>query len=166
MRTVGGAEREDTHVNESRADLALICRVHARFCALPLAHVVEAMRPLPVEAVAGAPPFVRGLAVIRGVPVPVVDAAQLLGAQAAQADRFVTMTVGTRCVALAVNSVLGVRTLPADLLQALPPLLQEAGADVVAAIALLDAELLLVLNGSRLLSEDVWAALDTPGAAT
>jgi purine-binding chemotaxis protein CheW len=133
---------------------------------MPLAHVVETMRPLPVEAVTGAPHFVRGLAVIRGVPVPVVDAAQLLGTQTNQADRFVTMTVGSRCVALAVDSVLGVRAIPADSLQAMPPLLQEAGADVVAAIGLLDAELLLVLNGGRLLSEDVWAGLDTSGAAT
>ena len=153
-------------MNEPKACLALICRVQARFCAMPLAHVVETMRPLPVEAVTGAPHFVRGLAVIRGVPVPVVDAAQLLGTQTNQADRFVTVTVGSRCVALAVDSVLGVRAIPADSLQAMPPLLQEAGADVVAAIGLLDAELLLVLNGGRLLSEDVWAGLDTSGAAT
>lgn len=36
------------------------------------------MRPLPVAAVAGAPDFVAGVAIIRGDAVPVVDAARLL----------------------------------------------------------------------------------------
>jgi purine-binding chemotaxis protein CheW len=150
-------------VDNGNADLSLICRVQTRLCAIPLGHVIETMRPLPTEAIVGAPPFVRGLAVIRGAPVPVVDAARLLGATQAQAARLVTMTVGARRVALAVDSVLGVRAIPAGSLHELPPLLHEAGADVVAAIGLLDAELLLVLHATRLLPEDAWAALDMPG---
>ncbi|KQW02895.1 hypothetical protein ASC87_00640 [Rhizobacter sp. Root1221] len=131
---------------------------------MPLAHVVETMRPLPVEAVAGAPHFVRGLAVIRGMPVPVVDAAHLLGELAAPANRFVTVIAGERRVALAVDSVLGVREVPTDSLHQLPPLLQEAGGDVVAAIGLLDAELLLVLSSTRLLPDDSWAGNAALGA--
>ena len=130
-------------------------------CALPLGHVVETLRPLPVEPLAGAPAFVQGLCVIRGVPRPVVDAARLLGAQAPgalppdrSAARFVTVWAGARQVALAVDAVLGVRTVPPDSLQALPPLLHEAGAEAVAAVGRLDAELLLVLRSSRLLPEE------------
>jgi purine-binding chemotaxis protein CheW len=152
-------------VGDRNAELSLICRVQARLCALPLAHVVETMRALPVEAVAGAPHFVRGLAVIRGAPVPVVDTASLLGAPAAAADRFVTVVAGDRQVALAVDSVLGVRTISAGSLHELPPLLHDAGADVVAAIGLLDAELLLVLNSSRVLPDDSWLGADAPGVA-
>jgi purine-binding chemotaxis protein CheW len=152
-------------VNDRRDDLLLICRVQTRLCALPLEHVVETMRPLPTATVAGSPHFVRGLAVIRGDPVPVIDAARLLGAQDAQAERFVTITAGGRRVALAVDSVLGVRAVPADSLQQLPPLLHEAGADVVASIGLLDAELLLVLHSTRLLPDDVWLAGEASGPA-
>jgi purine-binding chemotaxis protein CheW len=152
-------------VDKGNANLSLVCRVQTRLCALPLGQVVEIMRALPTEAIAGAPHFVRGLAVIRGAPVPVVDAARLLGATDVQAGRFVTVTVGTRCVALAVDSVVGVRAVPAGSLHELPPLLHEAGADLVAAIGLLDTELLLVLRATRLLPEDAWAELDTPGAA-
>ena len=161
----GRRERRGRGVDDRNADLSLICRVQARLCALPLTHVVETMRALQVEAVAGAPHFVRGLAVIRGVPVPVVDAARLLGAQDAPADRFVTITAGERRVALAVDSVLGVRAVPAGSLHQLPPLLHEAGADVVAAIGLLDAELLLVLHSTCLLPDDAWAGGEAPGAA-
>lgn len=152
-------------MNEPKADLSLICRVDARLCALPLVHVIETMRPLPVETIVGAPHFVRGLAVIRGAPVPVVDTAELLGAPAAPANRFVTVIVGERLVALAVGSVLGVREVLTGSLHQLPPLLHEAGADVVAAIGLLDAELLLVLRGARLLPDNAWAEGAALGAA-
>lgn len=124
-------------------------------CALPLAHVVETLRPLPVEPLAGAPAFVQGLCVIRGEPRPVVDAARLLSTPAPgeppTTARFVTVRTGAQQVALAVDAVLGVRTVPPESLQDLPPLLQEACAEAVAAIGRLDAELLLVLRSSRLL---------------
>jgi purine-binding chemotaxis protein CheW len=152
--------RRERFVDGGDADLSLVCRVQGRLCALPLEHVIETMRPLPTAVIAGAPHFVRGLAVIRGAPVPVLDVASLLGETAASSGRFVTLTVGMRRVALAVGSVLGVRAIPAASLQGLPPLLNEAGSEVVASIGRLDAELLWVLQSSRLLSADAWAALD------
>lgn len=149
----------------SDAGLSLVCRVQGRLCALPLEHVVETMRPQPVEHVAGAPRFVRGLALIRGAPTPVVDGASLVADAGIRGGRLVTLAVGSRCVALAVDSVLGVRAIPADSRCALPPLLSDAGADVVAAVGVLDAELLLVLHGARLLSDEDWTRLDLPGCA-
>ena len=147
-------------VDNRAPDLSLVCRVQGRLCALPLGHVIETMRPLPTVVVAGTPPFVRGLAVIRGTPLPVLDVASLLGEADASPGRFVTLTVGLRHVALAVDSVLGVRAIPPGSLRRLPPLLHEAGSEVVASIGLLDAELLLVLQSSRLLAEDAWEVLD------
>ena len=150
-----------------RTDLSLICRVHGRLCALPLHDVIETMRPLPMQVVAGAPHFVRGLAVIRGEPVPVVDAARLLGEEDASAslERWITLTVGPRRVALAVEGVLGVRRLPADGRHALPPLLGDVSRDLLSELGLLDESLLLVLQGGRLLSDDVWAGLAARGSA-
>ncbi len=139
----------------------LICRVASRLCALSLKHVAETMRPLPVEAVAGMPQFVLGIAVIRGSPVPVVDGVRLLVAagEPSKATRFVVIRVGERRVALAVGSVLGIRSLEAASLGGLPPLLGDANADVVAALGTLDSDLLLVLEGSRMLPASAWAAL-------
>lgn len=146
-------------------ELSLICRVRARLCALPLQHVVEILRPLPVEPLAGAPPFVRGIAMLRGAPVPVVDAATLLGENRGPAQRYVTLAIGQRRVALAVGEVLGVRAVPAQSVQALPPLLQEAAADIVTAIGRLDADLLLMLGGMRLLPDTLWALPASAGAS-
>lgn len=144
---------------------ALLVRSGSRLCAIPLHHVVETLRPLPVESLAGAPPFLRGLAVIRGEAVPVVDLGFLLGAgQAAETGRFVTLTVGDRRIALAVEAVLGLRELDASDLSETPPLLQELDPDLVEAVGALDGQLLLVLRGARLVPEKVWE-LVLPGRA-
>lgn len=133
----------------------LICRVQTRLCALPMQYVVEIMRPLPVEAMADAPQFVRGLSVLRGDPVPVVDAARLVCHADSQPGRFVSLVVGERRVLLAVDQVLGVRPVAAGTLRVLPPLLGNAGADFVDAIGLLDEQLLLILRAVRLLPEEL-----------
>lgn len=147
---------------DAQASPWLVCRVGALLCALPLEHVVEVMRLLPIETVAGAVPPVRGLSLIRGAPVPVVDAGALIGESAARAERLVTIRIGERCVALAVESVVGIRPIAAQALQRLPPLLRDAASETVAAIGTLDAQLLFFLNAARIVPQDV---LDRLGAA-
>jgi purine-binding chemotaxis protein CheW len=133
----------------------LLARARGRMCALPLACVVETMRPLPVTPLAGAPAFVRGLAVIRGEAVPVVDLAALLfGPAVEEPTRFVTLRVGDRRVALATGEVVGVRALPTAGAP-LPPLLDGSTA-ALAALGRLDGALLLVLEGARLLEDAPW----------
>lgn len=139
----------------------LLCRVGTRLCAVPLEHVVETLRPLRVEPLAGAQDFVLGVAILRGTPVPVVDAARLLGAASSNPARFVSLRVGERSIALAVDAVEDVRVLgPAELAE-LPPLLREARAEVLEALGRLDADLLLVLRSASLVPASVWAQLDS-----
>jgi purine-binding chemotaxis protein CheW len=127
-------------------------------CALPLRDVIETLRPLPIEPLAGAPAYVCGLSILRGSPVPVVDLGLLLGVEQVRATRLVALRVGARSAALAVGEVLGVRPLAGG--SALPPLLQQAGHGAIETLGSLDQELLLVLQGARLVPEDVYALLD------
>jgi len=120
-----------------------------------MADVIETMRPQPIEALAGAPGFVLGLAVIRGEPVPVVDVARLLGTDGAP-RRFVTVRGARRPIALAVDAVLGVRAVAADHLSELPPLAGAVAAEAVAAIGTLDAKLLVVLQAARVVPDAVF----------
>jgi purine-binding chemotaxis protein CheW len=147
-------------VNHRGAGLSLFCRIQGRLCALPLERVRESMRPLPIEPLGGASTFVSGLAVIRGETVPIVDAARLFGACDSSPGRWVTLTVGERCIALAVDSVQGVLALPAESLTTLPALLREAGGDVVEATGVHDAELLLLLASAHWVPEELWTRLD------
>jgi purine-binding chemotaxis protein CheW len=155
-------ERDGEHVSRRAPERGaiLVCRIATRLCALPVGVVIETMRRLPVEPIAGAPPFVAGLAIIRGEPVPVVDAARLLGAEPGQASRFVTLRTAPRPIALAVDDVLGVHRLAPGALVALPALAGAIAGDAVAAIGALEARLLMVLETARLVPPAVFELVE------
>lgn len=119
------------------------------------------MRPLPVETVPGVPSFVRGTAIVRGKPTPVIDLRDLLGDEVDRPPaRLVTVRVDAeRRVGLLVDEVLGLRNAATLSGEPLPPLLADAGAGVVDELARLDGQLLTILRAGSLLPEDVWARL-------
>jgi purine-binding chemotaxis protein CheW len=118
------------------------------------------MRPQAIRPVAGAPPSVFGIAVIRGLVVPVVDAARLLGDEDGAASRLVLMKADRRHVALAVEEVVGVQDLSDEAKGALPPLLGQMNAEVVSSIGTLDSELVVLLGSVRFVPDSVWAAVE------
>ena len=138
---------------------ALIVGVQSCACAMPLMHVIEVMRPLPIGPISGAVSFVRGMSIVRGIPTPVVDLASLLGAPNGVNGRLVTLRLGNRQVALCVSAVLGVRELDSLTIQELPPLLYGAPSDVIDAIGTLDSQILFVLRSGWRLPDEVWQAL-------
>jgi purine-binding chemotaxis protein CheW len=144
----------------------LLCRAGTYLCALPLERVVEIMRVLPIEAVSGAPRYVRGICIIRGSPVPVVDTGLLLCDQAIRPERLVTIRAGVRTIALAVETVLGIRAVGAEASNQLPPLLRDAATATIAGIGTLDAELLFFLRTARIVPEELLDRLDAEGAAS
>jgi purine-binding chemotaxis protein CheW len=139
----------------------LVARAGEKRLALRLGDVVEVMRPLPVSTLAGTPSFVLGAAIVRGSAVPVIDARALLGERPGSSPdaRFVSLRTGERRTVLAVDAVLGVRTLDADSVPEMPPLLREAGQFVSQRLGTLDRDLLLVLDAGRLVPEAAWRAM-------
>ena len=139
----------------------LLVRAGTLTCALPVSHVVETMRPLPIEPLANAPAFVRGLSIIRGAPVPVVDLGALLNTPSSRPPpRFVTVRAGKRRVALAVDGILGLRDLASLSLDDMPPLLREASSETIELLGSLDSEFLLVLRAGGVVPHEVWDMLD------
>jgi purine-binding chemotaxis protein CheW len=153
----------ESNADNGETTFWLLCRVGSILCALPLEHVIETMRILPLERIAGAPAFVRGLSIIRGAPVPVVDVALVVGDEVTPSLRLVVIRMAARTVALAVDSVVGITALAPVMFDALPPLLQEAAAGTIGAIGMRDSDFLVVLRSGRLVPEDVLALLDGAG---
>ncbi len=153
-------------VHASENSLVLVVMAGECACAFPVQHVAETMRPLPIEPLAGTPAFVRGVAVIRGAPTPVIDLKALLknGENSAIYGRFVTLKLGDRRVALGVDSVVGLKNLNAAQLADLPPMLRDVATDLISAVSTREAQLLLVLQASRLVPDEVWAGLATAEA--
>jgi purine-binding chemotaxis protein CheW len=135
----------------------LLCRSGGRTCAIPLQHVGETMRALPIDPVPDLPACVAGAAMVRGAVTPVLDLGCLIGAnpdtRTGAGRYFVSLRIGGRQAALAVDAVLGVASLGAGELEQTPPLLAAGAEAAVGAIAARDAALLLVLQASRLLPE-------------
>ena len=145
---------------------ALFCRVGNVRLALPLPHVAEILRPLRLEPLARAPAFVRGVSIIRGQAVPVIDTAALLGvASDGSPRRLVRLRLGSRAVALTLDEVFGVHALDDARQDVLPPLLRDAVGEAVSAIAALDGELLWVLQHALSLPQDLWPAMAAERAA-
>ena len=106
------------------------------------------------------PSYVDGVAMIRGEPVPVVRLARLLKMdQAAEPARLVVVRTGRGRVALGVDGVIGVRSLKAATIQSVPPLLADAS-ELIAGLGSLDRELLIVLQASRILPDEVWNSIE------
>ncbi|HEU4682512.1 MAG TPA: chemotaxis protein CheW, partial [Gemmatimonadales bacterium] len=124
-------------------------------------------RPLPIESIAGMPEFIRGVSVIRGAPVPVVDLGALLQTsdRSDTYGRFVTVKIGERRVAVAVDGVVGLRNLDLTQIGELPPLLRASDTHVIDAIGTCDAQLLVVLRSMRIVPDEVWMALEAREAA-
>ncbi|GAB7037005.1 MULTISPECIES: chemotaxis protein CheW [Catenuloplanes] len=118
--------------------LSLIFRAGTVLCALPLGDIVELMRPLPIQPLAGSAHYVRGVSVVRGVAVPVLDLGRLLGDFDTAAERFVTTKAGG---VLAIGAVLGVRDVHPETGREAPSM-----GGVVAAVGVLDAEPLMFLD--------------------
>jgi purine-binding chemotaxis protein CheW len=144
----------------------LVVRAQAYLCALPLHAVIETMRPLPIEPLAGVPPFVRGMSIIRGEPTPVIDLALLLGATRELPWRFVTVRSAGRQVALSVGAVAGIYDLDSRVMDQLPPLLRSAAAEFVQSVSILDEQFLFALRSGWELPLEVWQAMTAQEVAT
>lgn len=137
----------------------LLCRVGTVLCALPIEQVIEIMRPFAIEPVAGAPQYVLGVSIIRGVPVAVVDLGRIAGDRATRSERLIAVTAATRTIALAVDAVLGIQTVTADAFGQLPPVLRDVATDAISAMGARDTELIVFLRTARIVPDDVLARL-------
>jgi purine-binding chemotaxis protein CheW len=147
-------------MQEASGEQVVLVQAGSHRCALPVGVVLETLRPLPFRPLAGAPAEVLGVAVVRGSPVPVVDLALLVAGapSASPARRWVMVRCGARAAALAVDGVTGIRRLPPG--AATAPLLAGAAQGALAALRVRDAELVVVLEASRLVSESALEALE------
>jgi purine-binding chemotaxis protein CheW len=127
--------------------------------ALPLKDVIETMRPLPIQPVADTPDAVLGLSVIRGEAVPVIDIGLLLGMAPAKPARFVLARGEKRHFALAVTGAVSIASFEPGAWRELPPLAHGVQLALIDQIAVVDRELVLLLNALRIVPAEVWGLL-------
>ncbi len=122
-------------------------------CLLEVGFVLETMRPPPITPAPGSGPAVRGVSVVRGRPIPVVDLEVLLsGTSTSAARRLVTVTAMGRVMGLLVTEVLGVRAVSAGAGDEAPPLLPGLE-HVTERLGVADGALFAVLAATRVIEE-------------
>ncbi|MFZ1990435.1 MAG: chemotaxis protein CheW [Alphaproteobacteria bacterium] len=139
----------------------LMFRTAGHVAALPISHVVETLRALPIESVSGAPPHVIGLSIIRGAPTAIVDTALLFGREPTKHQRTVVVRVGERTIGLAAEEILGARAIGSEALERLPSLF--GNVESVSAVTIRDEMLVFVLEAARIISDELLASLLTQG---
>jgi len=93
----------------------------------------------------------------KGVPFVDLDELFGLGSDKAGRIRFVTIRVGSTAVGRAMDSAIGVREFDRTSLAEVPLLLRSGHPDALPASGLLDRELFMVWDGSRLIPEELFA---------
>ncbi len=152
-------------IDTSDHERVLVVCAGNHVCAIPCAIVEEIMRPLPTESLPGVAPYVRGLAVVRGKPIPVLDLGLLLGAaDATDFTRFAVLRLHDRRVVIAVQGVPGLRLLGRSLLS-LSRILDEAN-PALARVGVRDQNLLLVLEVARIVPDDLWEEIESKAVAS
>lgn len=132
----------------------LLFNVGDKVCGLPLRAVREVMRPRALERNHSLPKCVLGTCLIRQQPTPVIDVAALMGSSAQAPKRLVTVSVGERQVALAVDAVIGTTRIDAQrFLDTTPLVCGDQG--VISALTVLDSTLVYLMNSARLLPDDM-----------
>lgn len=180
---VGGGDRQNR-------EPFLLVSAGGVLCALPLDEVGEVLRPLAITQVAGAPPEVDGVAVVRGRSVPVLGLARLFDAGRLDRDgidprieegeigegedagdprpgrrrasRWVTLR-NPKAPVLAVDAVDQVRWLNVEELDR-ADLLSEAAAGALGRLGTLDRQILVCLETTRIVQAvDLPSPSATPG---
>lgn len=147
----------------------LTVKIGNKYASINIQDINETLRPLTLEAFANLPSFILGLSTIRGIQTPVMSLKKFLEGTHQENNNssnevkkliWVTLKVNGLQVAIEVDSISGIFEIPTDALQNMPPLLAHAHSDSIALCGMLDNNLLLILQSTRLIPKEVWQKLN------
>ncbi len=138
--------REETHRHY------VLFTIERQHYALPLVHVVRALRMVALTPVPEAPEWIPGVINMAGKTVTAIDLRHLLRKKKRDPelqDRLLILDTKEQMVAVIVDEVLGILELTTEQLELPPPALSDSHA--LAATVRLEGTLVMVLETSRLL---------------
>ncbi len=137
------------HTGDIIAHDALLIRIATELYAVSSTNVRGVIRYRAITAVPGAPPTLPGILNQRGAILPVIELRQLLGlgpAQITRASRFVLAVHEEIEVALLVDAVLDLISLPDDTIEPVPSALDPARARFLRGVAQYDRQTIVLLE--------------------
>jgi purine-binding chemotaxis protein CheW len=122
-----------------------------------IGRVQEIIRMQPITRVPNGPAFIEGVTNLRGRVIPVLDLRQRFGLHASEAtrrSRIVVAELGKHTVGLVVDGVSEVLRVPAEAVEPPSALVTTSDSAYLRGVAKLGERLVLLLDLSRILSED------------
>lgn len=126
--------------------------------------VQEVLPPSEIAPVPGAPSFVLGIINLRGKVVTVIDTRLRFGLEQREADnksRIIVMEVGESVAGILVDGVDEVASVRADEIETAPNVANEESARYIHGVVSRDDGLLILVDASKLLTEDEWEEVNS-----
>ena len=143
------------HTNDRPGLEVLLIQLAGELYAVPSSKVREVIRYRAYTPVPGAPPILPGILSQRGLIVPIVELRPLLGLEVndmTRAARLVIMSHNDVDMAVLVEAVLDLASLPADGIESVPAALDPARARFLRGIAQHDEQPVAVLDLDELVA--------------
>ena len=122
---------------------------------IEIGRVEEIIRMQPITRIPNGPAFIEGVTSLRGRVIPVLDLRKRFGLPASEPtrrSRIVVGELGEHTVGLVVDGVSEVLALPAGAVEPPSTLVMSGDSAFLRGVARLDAQLILLLDPSRLLT--------------
>lgn len=118
--------------------------------------VQEIIRIMQITAVPRAPAFIEGVINLRGKVIPVIDMRKRFGLPVVERDsqtRIIVMEFDQKVVGFLVDAVSEVLRIPADTVEAPPPVVAGIGSEYIKGVGKLDDRLLILMDLDSLLGK-------------
>lgn len=151
----------------SREERIVVFKLADESYGIDIAKVHQIIRMQHITKVPRAPEFVEGVINLRGRVIPVVNLRSRLGLPAAERSsgtRMIVVELGDQTVGIVVDGV-SERKIPADSIEAPPPVITTADSDYLRGIAKVDDELIILLSLDKALAPESVEALGRVGVA-
>src|SRR5215208_3776194 len=122
---------------------------------IEIGRVEEIIRMQPITRIPNGPAFIEGVTSLRGRVIPVLDLRKRFGlpvSEPTRRSRIVVGELGEHTVGLVVDGVSEVLALPAGAVEPPSTLVMSGDSAFLRGVAMLDAQLILLLDPSRLLT--------------
>ncbi|MEG2172275.1 MAG: chemotaxis protein CheW [Desulfovibrionaceae bacterium] len=124
--------------------------------------VQEIIRIMQITTVPRAPAFIEGVINLRGKVIPVIDMRKRFGLPSVERDsqtRIIVMEFNQKVVGFLVDAVSEVLRIPADTVEAPPPVVAGIGSEYIKGVGKLDDRLLILMDLDRLLGNTDMSSL-------
>ncbi len=153
-------ETEVTDIRKSESNQFVTFYFGSHFFGLPIDEVIEINKALDITPVPLAPDYVSGVINLRGQILTAINLAERIGLisqrEGDSKDGLNNVIMGNReePVSLLVERIGDVMSIPAEMIEAVPDMIQGINASYVSQVCKLKGELLLILNGRALEQTD------------